>query len=127
MGAHLAFGFEQCLMAEGQDYLAMAGKLVGEIGGYRQATGRDARNAACGAPGLPFWGAEMPAQALLDGRAVAGEGGAADVADLVAVEAAGAVHCRAVVPHDEVVGPPGVREDDFSLGGVLGGVAREQT
>ena len=47
-------------------------------------------------------------QYLRDRRHVAGEGGAADVAHLVAVEAASAVHCRAVVPHHEVVGPPGV-------------------
>ena len=37
---------------------------------------------------------------------VAGQSGAAHVAHFVAVEAAGAVHRRAVVPHDEIVGPP---------------------
>ena len=43
---------------------------------------------------------------LFDGSVVAGQSGAADVAHFGAVEAAGAVHRRAVVPHDEVVGPP---------------------
>jgi hypothetical protein len=37
----------------------------------------------------------------------------------------GAVRCRAVVPHDEVVGPPGVGVDELALGGVLGQVVQE--
>src|SRR5208282_3004607 len=56
---------------------------------------------------------------LFDDRRVAGEGGAADVAHLVAVEAAGAVHRRAVVPYHEVPAPPGVRVDELALRGVL--------
>src|SRR5208282_6516771 len=61
---------------------------------------------------------------LFDDRRVAGEGGAADVAHLVAVEAADAVHRRAVVPHHEVPAPPSVRVDEFALGGGLGQVAQ---
>jgi predicted amidohydrolase len=62
---------------------------------------------------------------LLDRRRVAGEGGAADVAHLVAVEAAGAVHCGTVVPHHQIMGPPGVRVNELALGGVLRQVAQE--
>src|SRR6516165_6339858 len=46
---------------------------------------------------------------------VAGEGGAANVAHFAVVEAAGAVHRRAVVPHHEVEWPPGMRVDELAL------------
>ena len=56
---------------------------------------------------------------------VARQSGAADVAHFGAVEAAGAVHRRAVVPHDEVVGPPCVRIDERARRRMLGQVAQE--
>src|SRR5215469_2431201 len=53
---------------------------------------------------------------LLNRRGVTGEGGAADVADLVAVvEAAGAMHGLAVVPHHQIADAPLVRIDELAL------------
>src|SRR5207244_12421561 len=66
-----------------------------------------------------------PLQALLDRRRVAGEGGAADVADFVAVEVAGAVRRWTVVPYPQGGGPPGGGVDEFALGGVVGQGAEE--
>src|SRR5438270_12882773 len=63
---------------------------------------------------------------LLDRRHVASQGRAAHVTDLVAVvEAAGAMHHLAVVPHDDVARPPGMGIDEFGLCRVLAQIAEE--
>src|SRR5438067_9906378 len=86
----------------------------------------DSGLAALPRPGMTARGSCGVVGRLLNGRRVPGEGRAAHVADLVAgVEAAGAMHHLAVVPHDEIARPPGVRVDQLGLCVVLGQVAQE--
>src|SRR5207237_4941804 len=63
---------------------------------------------------------------LLDRRHVAGQRRAAHVTDLVAVvEAAGAVHHLAVVPHDDVARSPDVRIHEVGLRRMFRQIAQE--
>src|SRR5205085_282364 len=62
---------------------------------------------------------------LFHGRRVAGDGGAAHVADLALVEAAHPVHDLAVVPHDQIVLPPLMGIDELRLGRVFRQVAQQ--
>src|SRR5580700_10833214 len=62
---------------------------------------------------------------LFHGRRVAGDGGAAHVANLALVEAAHPVHHLPVVPDDEIVLPPFVDIDELRLGRVFGQVAQQ--
>src|SRR5437773_15071 len=62
------------------------------------------------------WASAVSGGDLLDGRRVAGDGGAAHVADQGLVEPAHPVHRLSVVPDDQIVLPPDVGIDELRLG-----------
>src|SRR5580698_6951374 len=62
---------------------------------------------------------------LLQGRDLVGQRRAMQIPDLGVIVAAGAVHGRAVVPHDQIVRPPDMGVNELALCRVLVEVAQE--